>query len=125
MGPVCHPADEHAIHVDGRHQREVVEVGSAGERIIERDLRRARDVRPDGVDRGTHRGRHGAEVNRDVLGLREQFTIGREDRGGAIGAFLDVGAVRGAAQDRAHLVGDATQASDEDGKRRSVESHYA
>ena len=62
------------------------------------------------IDGGAHRCRHRAEVHGNVLGLHEQFAVGREQRGRAVGPLLDVRAERGAPEHRAHLVGDAGRA---------------
>ena len=75
----------------------------------------------DAVDGGPHRRRHRAEVDRDVLGLHEQVAVGGEQRGRAVGPLLDVGAEGGAAQDGAHLVGDAGEAGQEDGQAGRAE----
>ena len=68
-----------------------------------------------------HRRRHRAEVHRDVLGLHEQLAVGGEQRGRAVGPLLDVRAERGAAQHRAHLLGDAGEPRDQDLERRRIE----
>ena len=75
------------------------------------DLLAGRDAAAERVDRGAHRRRHRAEVHGDVLGLHEQLAVGGEQRGRAVGPLLDVRAERGAAQHRAHLLGDAGRAA--------------
>ena len=69
-------------------------------------------VEPTASMAAAHRRRHRAEVHRDVLGLHEQLAVGREQRRRAVGPLLDVGAERGPAQHRAHLLGDAGQPGD-------------
>ncbi len=52
---------------------------------------------------------HGAEVDRDVLGLRHHAPLLVEERGRAVAPLLDVRRERGADQRGAHLLGDRTQ----------------
>ena len=75
------------------------------------------------VDRRPDRRRHRSEVHRDVLGLGEQLAVGGEERRRAVGPLLDVRAERGPPQHRAHLVGHAGQARDQDLQRRRIEAH--
>ena len=91
--------------------REVGEVRSARVGVVQ-DPRLARlgVVRADGGDRL----RHGAEVDGDVLRLRDHVARLVEERGGAVTALLDVGRERGADEDRAHLLGDRPQAAADD-----------
>ena len=53
--------------------------------------------------------RHGAEVDRDVLGLGDHPPAPVEERGRAVAALLDVGRERGADEHGAHLVGDGAE----------------
>ena len=122
VGPVGGPPDEPAVEVARRHQRDVVEVGAAGKGIVD-DHVGARAGVAHVIDGGPHRGRHRAEVDRDVLGLHEQFAARGEQRGRAVGPLLDVGAEGAALQGRAHLVGDAGEAGEEDGKAGRTERH--
>ena len=62
-------------------------------------------MRRDGGDRVGHR----AEVDGDVLGLRDHAAALVEDRGRAVAALLDVRGERRADQHRAHLLGDRAQ----------------
>ena len=55
--------------------------------------------------------RHRAEVNRDVLGLRDHAPFLVEERGRAVAALLDVGGERGADEHCAHLLGDRAEAA--------------
>ena len=128
VGPVRHPADQSGVadtadgppapagggpgpggEARGDHG-DVVEVGAAGERVVDHGLvARAHPVTEVLDDRGHRRG-HRAQVHRDVLGLGQQPAPGVEHRGGAVGPFLDVGTERRALQHRAHLLGDAHRA---------------
>src|SRR6266498_2247638 len=65
-------------------------------------------------ERGLDRARHGAEVYRNVRGLRDHPATGVEQRAGEIAALLDIGRERAAAQRRAHLLGDRRAAVAED-----------
>ena len=106
----------------GRDERDVVEVRAAGERVVEHDLVAGpRCRRRHASIAARDRRRHRAEVHGDVLGLHEQLAGGGEQRGRAVGALLDVRAVRGAPQHRAHLVGDAGEPRDQHLQRRRVE----
>ena len=109
-----------------RDERDVVEVRAAGERIVEHDLVAGpRRDPPTASIAAAHRRGHRAEVHRDVLGLHEQLAVGGEQRGRAVGALLDVRAVRGTPQHRAHLVGDAGEPRDQDLQRRRIEVAHA
>ena len=63
---------------------------------------------------GGDRLRHGAEVHRDVLGLRHHAARLVEERGRAVAALLDVRGERRADEHGAHLLGDRAQAAAED-----------
>ncbi len=107
-----------------RHERDVVEVRPPGERVVEHDLLTGPHAMFRGcVDRGVHGSGHRAEMHGNVLRLHEQIAVGGEQRGRAVGALLDVGAVRGAAQHTTHLLGDADEARDQHLQRGGVESH--
>ena len=89
-----------------RDERHVGEVRAAGERVVE-DPHCARL----GLVRA-HRGDcvgHRAEVNGDVLRLRDHPAAVVEERGRAVAALLDVRGERGADQHRAHLLRDRTE----------------
>ena len=62
------------------------------------------------VEHRRHRGRHRAEVHRDVLGLHDHLALGVEEGGGGVAALLDVRRVRRAHQHGAHLVTGRAQA---------------
>ena len=97
--------DREAEH-GARDERDVGQVRAAGVRVVEdRDLSRLEPERHDRGDRVGHR----AEVDRDVLGLRDHPAPLVEQRGRAVPPFLDVGRERGADQDGAHLLRDRPQ----------------
>ena len=89
-----------------RDDRQVGKVGAAGVRVVE-DPRLARR----GVVRTNRRDRlgHRAEVDGDVLRLRDHPPVGVEERGRAVTALLDVRREGRAHEDRAHLLGDRAQ----------------
>ena len=62
-------------------------------------------VRVRGVD-GAHRLAHRAQVHGDVRRVRDQSGVAVEHRAGEVEPLADVGRDRGAAQHRAHLLGD-------------------
>ena len=105
----------------GRHEGDVVEVGAAGEGVVDDDLVAGPDAVAERVDGGAHRRRHRAEVHRDVLGLDEQLADGGEQRRRAVGPLLDVGAEGGAPQHRAHLLGHAGEPGQQDRERGRAE----
>src|SRR5580765_7548154 len=67
-------------------------------------------VLPDGGDRVGHR----AEMNGNVLGLRDHATTFVEERGRAVAPLFDVGGESGANQHRAHLLRDRAQETADD-----------
>ena len=89
-----------------RDERDVGEVRAAGERVVEdEDVVAARVVAADRGDRVGHR----AEVDGDVLGLRDHAAALVEERGRAVAPLLDVGGERRPDQRRAHLLGDGAE----------------
>jgi hypothetical protein len=87
-------------------ERDVGEVRASGERIVEHeDVGSLRVVLHDRRDRIRHR----AEVDRDVLGLRDHAAALVEERRGAVAPLLDVGGERGADERGAHLLGDGPE----------------
>ena len=94
-----------------------------GEGVVHHHVVAGSEPAGEGVDGGSHRRGHRAEVHRDVLGLREQLAGGGEDRRRAVGPLLDVRARRGAPQHGAHLVGDPTEPGDQHLQRGGVERH--
>ena len=91
-----------------RDERDVRQVRAAGVRVIE-DVRvvGAGVLAPDGGDRVRHR----AEVDGNVLGLRDQPAAAVEERGRAVAPLLDVGREGRADQDGAHLLGDGAESA--------------
>ncbi len=71
------PADQLAAHRHRGHDRDVVEVGAAGEGIVEDHVTEAHRIGAGRRDRGQDRRRHRPEVHRDVLGLGEQLPAPR------------------------------------------------
>jgi hypothetical protein len=74
---VGHPPDQLTGVPTGRHDRDVVEVGATGERIVDDRLLAGCQL----AERLDHRGdrrRHGPQVHRDVLGLGEHGARGVE-----------------------------------------------
>ena len=106
------PTSAWCARVDGeaergaRDERHVGEVRAAGVRVVEdEDVVRARVVPHDGGDRVRHR----AEVDGDVLGLRDHPAALVEERRRAVAPLLDVRRERRADEHRAHLLGDRAQ----------------
>ena len=121
VGSVGRPAREASVDPARRHERDVVEMGAAHERVVEDHLLARTDaIESEGVDGGPHRRRHRAEVHGDVLGLHEQLALGGEEGGRAVGSLLDVGAEGGPTQDGAHLLGDTRELGDQDLERRRI-----
>ena len=115
------PTDEVTVVGErGRDERDVVQMRAAREGIVDDDLLAGPDLGAARVDRGPHRRGHGTEMHGDVLGLREQRAVGREQRARTVGPLLDVRAVRGAAEHRAHLVGDTGEPRDPHLQRRRI-----
>ncbi len=94
-----------------RDDRDVGQVGAAGERVVE-DPRDARGVF--GFEHRRHRRRHRAEMHRDVLGLHHHLPVGVEQRGRGVAALLDVRRVRRADQHHAHLLAGGAQRAGHD-----------
>ena len=103
--------------VDGAHERDVGQVVAAGERVVEGE--HVTGARIAG-SHPAHRLRHGAEMHRDVLGLRDQAPVGVEQRRGAVPALFDVGGVGGPDEHLAHLLGDAGQRRGQHRQRHRV-----
>ncbi len=101
---VC--ARDREADAGSRHQRDVREVRAAGERVVEDE-----DVVGSGIVGADCRDRigHRAEVDRDVLGLRDHAAAPVEDGGRAVAPLLDVRGERRADQNRAHLVRNRAQ----------------
>jgi hypothetical protein len=101
VGRVTHepPAVE-----DRRNDRDVRQVRAARERVVhDRDVSLLQ--RPQPRPNPGHRCRHRPEVNRDVRRLREQLTVGIEQRTRKIPPLFDVGRERHPLQRDPHLIG--------------------
>ena len=72
------------------------------------------------LEHGGDRLGHRAEVNRDVLGLRDHAAVGVEQGARAVAALLDVRRAAAADEHDAHLLGDADERADEDRQRHRV-----
>ena len=89
-----------------RDERDVGQVRAAGERVVQDPgLARRGVVR---ADRGDGVGKR-AEVDRDVLGLRDHPPARVEERGRAVAPLLDVRREGGAHEGRAHLIRDRAE----------------
>ena len=105
------PAQQLAVDVDRRDERDVGQVRAAQERVVEHpDLAGLDVLLAHGGDRGGQR----AEVDGDVLGLDDEPAVRVEQRGRAVAPLLDVGRERAVDQRRAHLLGDPAQRADRD-----------
>jgi hypothetical protein len=106
MRPRRSEADQQAVDVDRRDERDVGQVRAARVRIVQApDLACLGPARDDGGDRG----RQGAEVNRDVLSLDDERAVRVEQRRRAVATLLDVRREGAAREGCAHLLGDAAQ----------------
>ena len=89
-----------------RDESDVGKMGAAGVGIVEDpELARPRLV----LEHGGDRVRHGAEMHRDVLRLRDHPAVGVEERRGAVATLLDVRREGTSDEDRAHLLRDGAQ----------------
>ena len=104
-------AEDLAVDVDRRDERDVGQVRAAAERVVEdQDVarRRARARSPPPPPRASRRGGRGC-----ARPARPSRPCGVEQRGRAVAALLDVRRVGAADQHRAHLLGDARQRAGE------------
>ncbi len=92
-----------ALLVHGCDHRHVRQVRAAPEGVVHHDHVAGRNP-AEGVDRGTHGRRHGAEVHRHVVPEGDRAHFGVEQRARVVPAFLDVGAERRPPEGRAHLL---------------------
>ena len=126
LGRQRHRARRHAPHVgvvgavgrekgrapvianeNGRHQRNVRQMGAAAVGIVHQHTVAGRHVHVfDGVQHGH---RHGAQVHRNVLRLGDHAALTVEQRARKILSLLDVGRKRRAAQRHPHLLGNAAE----------------
>src|SRR5439155_19077156 len=99
-------ASDGEADVRARDERDVGEVRPARVGIVEdEDVFGPGVVVHDGVDRVGH----GAEVDGDVLGLRDHSTLLVEQGGRAVAPLLDVGGERGMDEDGAYFFGDRAE----------------
>ncbi len=106
---------------DRSDQRQVRQMRAAGKRIVDRGDVAWAKLEP--FDRGAHGKRSGAEMDRDMGGLRDQFAAAVEQRTREIVALLDVRREAGLAQHDAHLLGDRGEAVVHHRQRHWVELH--
>ena len=87
-----------------RDERDVRQVRAALERIVQHDdvtrLHRA------GVDRGSHRQRHRAQMHGHVIALRDRVAMAVVDRARVVETLLDVRREAGLPERDAHLISD-------------------
>ena len=76
--PIGHPGDVTSGSKHGSNDGEIVEVGASVERIVHGVLDPGLWI--EAFDTGCNRLRHRAEMHRDVLGLGQHLSAGREDR---------------------------------------------
>ena len=79
MSPIRHPPDQPLADMNRTQQGQVVEMGAAMERIVDRKLNPRTRIRPESLDHGRDRRRHRPEVHRDVFRLRQHLAVGDED----------------------------------------------
>ena len=97
---IVRPGDRVA-ELGARDERDVGQMRPTGERVVDdKDVSRLGVVRPNGGDRFGHR----AEVDGDVLRLRDHPAVRREERRRAIAPLLDVRGEGRADQHGAHLL---------------------
>ena len=106
-----------------RDQRQVGQMRSARERIVQRCDVAALEIEV--RDCRAHRQRSRAEMHRNVRGLRDQLAARVENRAGKIVPLLDVGRERRLPEHHAHLVGDRGEAIVHHGQRDRIEFHRA
>ena len=125
VGTVRRPTHQRAVEVRRGHERHVVEVGAALERVVHHDLvsRSQPHAAREPIDHGTHRRGHRAQVHGDVLRLHELLPCCVEQGGRAVGPLLDVRAERGTPKDRTHLVRNALETPDQHRQAGGVEGH--
>ena len=105
VGEVGDVAQQRAVVVDGRDQADVVQVDAARERLVRDDHVAGLEVlRAVVEDRARHLLDHRAEVDGLREALRDCAELGVEERAREVGARLDVGRVRAAAERQHHLV---------------------
>src|SRR5437879_240854 len=120
MRAVHRESDDQLAHEHGSDERDVREVRAAPVRIVQDDLisfsEGSREIPHRGVDRDGHR----TEVDRDVLRLGHDASLGVEERTARIHSFLDVRGVRGPAKRDSHLLRDERQPGLQDLQIRRV-----
>ena len=107
VGAVADPGEQPARLEHGLDDRQIVQMGSPLEWVVHRILHARLGI--EAVDHGPNGGRHGSEMNGDVLGLGEHVPFGREHRGGAVRSFLDVRGICGSAEHDPHFVRNSAQ----------------
>ena len=120
MRPVHREPDDRGTKEHGPDQGHVREVRAAPIRIVQDNripvVQRPGEVPQDRLDRE----RHGAEVDRDVLRLRNHPAFCVEERAARVHPLLDVRGVRRPPKGDAHLLRDERQGGLEDFKLRGV-----
>ncbi len=77
------------LPIDRRYQRDVGQMGSAAERIVQhRDIAGAE---LESIENGANRHGHGAQMHRHVVAHGQNFAVRIEDGARIVAAFLDVG----------------------------------
>ena len=92
---------------DGPDERDVGQVGAPLVGIVQDD--QISRTEADAPERGLDGEGHGAEVDGDMGGLGDHAAASVEHGAGVVAAFLDVDGIGGAAEDDAHLGGDARE----------------
>ena len=120
MRPVHREPEEAVTKEHGPNQGHVREVRAASIRVVEDDLvvltERPGEVPQNRLDRE----RHGAQVDRDMLCLRNHPALRVEERAARVHPLLDVRGVRRPPKRDAHLLRDERQGGLEDFKFRGV-----
>ncbi len=103
MGTAGHMGDQFTLSEDRRDQRDVGQMSTGDERIVDDDdvtffqRRQLCERRADGLE-------HRAQMDRNMLRLGDQFRLGIEDGAGCIHALLDIGRKGGAFQHHPHFL---------------------
>src|SRR5260370_19092962 len=93
-----------AVKKDGHHQRDVGEMSTAAERIVQDGD--VAGIPRESVHSGAHGHRHRAQVHRHVVTHGHHLALTVKDSAGVIAPFFDVGRKSRTPQRRAHLLGD-------------------
>ena len=90
VSAIGRPPDEAIVEEHAADEREIVEVSSAEEWVVHRVLHARLDATSKALEDRSHRRRHRAKMNGDVLGLGQHLARRDEHSRRAVSPLLDV-----------------------------------